>query len=48
MVQQRVFAAKAKSILSSLYLVLSRLHLEYDVQIWIPQDKGDTDILERV
>ena len=33
---------------ASLYLVLSRLHLEYSGQIWVPQDKKDTDILEWV
>ena len=45
---KRCMASRAREGNLPLYSVLLRPHLEYCIQIWSPQNRRDTDLLESV
>ena len=45
---KRSVTSRSREVILPLYLPLVRRHLEYCLQLWSPQHKEDTDLLERV
>ena len=45
---KRSMASRSKEVILPLYSVLLRPHLEYCMQVWSPQNRRDTDLLECV
>ena len=45
---KRSMASKKREVILPLCSVLGRPHLEYCIQIWIPQYRRDTDLLKYV
>ena len=45
---KRSMASRSKEVILPLYSVLLRPHLEYCMQMWSPQYRRDTDLLECV